>query len=101
MRGLRALFRPVDDFEWELLVAEMRAGVVEWVPEWARIGYLILWHYCDGELGVEPPEWVEWVGHPMKYLASVIRVQGSCSRWPTLVVSAYEELDHESPERND
>lgn len=93
-RGLDALFRPRDLLEWEVLLGEMRIGRVEWVPEWARVGYAILWFYAEAQgesLGAEPAEPDRWTGHPMKYLYSVLRVH-EVSQWPPLVVSAYEEL---------
>lgn len=90
MRGLDALFRPQDPVEWEVLRLEMQQGLVERVPEWAIVGYTILWYYSDGEIGCSPPPGVG--SGPMRYLASALRIQRGCSRWPPIVVSAYEEL---------
>ncbi len=95
-RGLVALFLPRDPVEWGLLRAEMAAGVVAHVPQWARVPYAVLWAYATTRgrsLGVADPGPVEtrW-SHPVKYLWSAIRVQGIAGAYPVLVTSAYEEL---------
>lgn len=95
-RGLRALMRPTDPIEWEVLRAELAVGRVGYVPHWAVVGYTILWFYAEArnqDIGIEPDFGWERTGHPMLYLYSALRNQGGdCSRWPPLVVSAFEEL---------
>lgn len=95
-RGLVSLFRPQDAIEWDLLRAEMSAGLVEHVPEWARIPFDVLQAYVDtrgGTLGEPELNYdIPQMGHPCKYLWSAIRFQGGGAHWPPLVVSAYEEL---------
>lgn len=95
MRGLDALFRPTDPIEWAVLREEMRIGVAAVIPGWAKVPYTILWFYAsqqEGESIGEDPDWSDSESHPMKYLYSALRIQGSASRWPPLVVSAYSEL---------
>src|SRR6185369_1130818 len=92
-RGLDMLFRPGDLLEYDVLRAEMRLGLVSYVPKWARIPYVVLWAFAADRrsLGEECLEPV--VGsHPLKWLCSVIRQQGPGSHWPSLVTTAYEEL---------
>ena len=95
-RGLLALFRPQDLVEYDVLRAEMSYQMVSYVPSWAVIPYDLLGAYA-GTLPdriVEEPQEPDYSGHPLKYLWTAWRIQGIVSRWPPLVVSAYEELIH-------
>lgn len=96
-RGLLAFFRPKDLIEYEILLIELRGGNVSHIPLWAAIPFDLLRTYGESKGWFiqcqDPGPLEDEIGfHPMKYLWTALRIQGSCSRWPTLVVSAYEEI---------
>jgi hypothetical protein len=95
-RGFLMMMRPKDLIEYDILQHEMYAGVVDYIPAWARIPYGILWHYAsqqrDTSLGREPDYDALNQSHPLKYLWSVWRFCNGGAHWPPLVTSAYEEL---------
>jgi len=95
--GLEKLFCPRDWLEWDVLRAELIAGVVGYVPEWARSPYGVLRAYAvlrGDDLGIESAPDVSLYGHPVKYLWSALQIQRSAGHFPPLVVSAYEEIKH-------
>lgn len=94
---LVSLFRPPDVVSWDVLRAEMRAGVARVVPEWAGTGYSLLWAYAR-EQGVVIGEADDCAtaGHPLLYLHSALRIQHGVGRWPPLVRLAFEEFKHET-----
>jgi hypothetical protein len=98
MRGLFPLFRPIDLLEYDILRAEMVAGCAPGTAWDMATPYIILRAYAAAQGRSIGADWDgQWYpGHIMGYLASAIRIQGSVSHYPTLVVSAYEELINES-----
>lgn len=93
-RGLEALFRPQDWVDYDILRAEMVAGRAQGHAWGMPTPYIVLRAYAAFRGRSLGAEWDgEWqAGHVMGYLASAILVQGTVSRWPVLVISAYEEL---------
>jgi hypothetical protein len=84
--------RPRDLVEWDLLRAEMVAGVVASTPTWAVVPYGILRAYAASQrrdLGSHVEGYCE---HPMCYFWSGLELGHAGSRWPAVVISAYEEL---------
>lgn len=92
-RGLEALFRVRDLVEWDILRAEMAAGVSDGRVGASSTPYIILHAFCGlrgVSIGAECEGWA--AGHVMGYLASAIVLRGVSSRPPILVVTAVEEL---------
>lgn len=90
--GLMRMMRPREMVEYDVLYHEMRAGVVADVPQWTIVGYGLLRLYAKQykrDLGAAPSGTCE---HPLAYLWSATQLQGPCSGWPPLVLSAYAEL---------
>ena len=90
--GLMRMMRPREMVSYDVLYQEMRAGIVADVPQWAIVGYGLLRLYAKQykrDLGAAPSGICE---HPLAYLWSATQLQGSCSGWPPLVLSAYSEL---------
>lgn len=84
--------RPTDAVEWEILRAEMLAGIVSSTPAWAVVPYGILRAYAETQ-GRSLGDRVEgFCEHPMCYLWHALELGHGGGRWPALVVSAYEEL---------
>lgn len=93
--GMLHLMRPSDLHDYDILVAEMRAGVADQVPPQLATGYAILRAYARAKgrsLGAECHTWTHM--HPMLYLQSALAIQGTASQWPHLVITAYEEFIH-------
>lgn len=94
-RGLLALFRPTDALEWEVLLASMVAGVGGDAPDDMRIPYEVLRAYAESNsesIGeADDRETDAW--HPLRFLWSALKIQGSGRYWPPLVVSAWQELE--------
>lgn len=99
-RGLMALFCYCPDLlEFDVLRHEMAAGVVGYVPTWARSPYGVLRAYAlarGDDLGIASEPDTSTYGHPVKYLWSAIQLQKEAGHFPSLVTSAYEELKHGS-----
>lgn len=94
-RGLLALFRPTDPIEWDVLLGSMVAGVAEDIPQHMVIPYGVLRAYAeslgDSIGGLEDLECEDH--HPLKFLWSALKIQGTASHWPPLVTSAWQELE--------
>lgn len=97
-RGLEALFRPRDLLEYDILRSEMCAGRADGWAGTMATPYIILRAYALAQGTSVGAEWDgEWIpGHVMGYLASAIIIQGHATRYPPLVITAYEELLNES-----
>lgn len=90
--GLLRMMRPKNMVEYDILYHEMRAGVVDTIPQWAIVGYGILRLYAKQykrDLGAAPSGHCE---HPLGHLWSTFQARGYGSYWPPLVLSAYSEL---------
>jgi len=92
-KGLEGLFRVRDLVDWDILRAEMVAGVSDGNVGVASTPYIILRaHALARGVSIGDP-CIEWVaGHVMGYLASAILLQGVSGPVCPLVRTAVEEL---------
>lgn len=81
-----------DWVEWDVLQAEMSAGVVEQVPQWAVVPYGLLRLYGLSQKRSLGGHVSGYCQHPMGWLWHAFEIQPGAHSWPAAVISAYSEF---------
>jgi hypothetical protein len=94
-RGLLAYFRPTDLVEYDVLLAEIRCGMVGYLPGWSVVPYDLMAAYAatrGRDMPVADSAHAEPRSHPLMWLWTAYNIQRSVTHWPPLLVNSFEEM---------